>query len=309
MKEDYLEDKCVTVIIPTYNRGYLIEKTIPTYFQENVKNIIVVDDASTDNTQEILKKLNDKNKNILFIRNKNNKGQTYSKNVAIKHIKTPFVYFGDDDSFILPKTIKYLLKTMIEMEADIVAALAVYMDSENDFRDINKFIKKKAPLKEDLTNIVDFNHLEKVNFCFRANRPIQLPFTQACILIKKEYLEKVKFDETFAGNAYREETDFLLSCNEIGAKIYFDSRGVQVNYPFSMLNRHRTFKSMFRHGYYDLLNTVKLINKHHWYFRKKYNYKHSKLYMIIIYIINSFFLYLKILPNRIYEIMRRKLIN
>ena len=38
MKEDYLKDKCVTVIIPTYNRGYLIEKTIPTYFQENVKN-------------------------------------------------------------------------------------------------------------------------------------------------------------------------------------------------------------------------------------------------------------------------------
>lgn len=305
MKKEYLNDKCVTVIIPTYNRGYLIEKTIPTYFQENVKNIIVVDDASTDNTQEILKKLNNKNKNILHIRNKNNQGQTYSKNVAIKCIKTPFVYFGDDDSFILPKTIKYLLETMSEEGADIVAALAVYMDSENDFCDIDKFIKKKAPLKEDFTDIVDFNHLEKVDFCFRVNKPIQLPFTQACILIKKEYLEKIKFDETFTGNAYREETDFLLSCNENGAKIYFDSRGVQVNYPFSMINRKRTFKSMFRHGYYDLLNTVKLINKHHWYFRKKYNYKHSKLYMISIYIINSLLLYIKILPNRIYEIMKR----
>ena len=47
----------ITVIIPTYNRAHLLPKIIPSYLQQRVSKIIIVDDASTDNTQEVVREL------------------------------------------------------------------------------------------------------------------------------------------------------------------------------------------------------------------------------------------------------------
>ena len=298
-------EKCVTVIVPTYNRSYIIEKTIPSYIQDNVKEIIVIDDASKDDTFQVVKNLTKKYPIIKYMRQRKNTGQTGAQNKALEEVKTDYVYFGDDDSFILPNTIKYLLDTMKKKNADIVGALPLYADSEIDFSNIQRFIDRKAPILENVNEMIDLYHLEKVNFFYRFKEPIEVPFTHACALVKKKYIKKVKFDTNFKGNAYREETDFFLSCNEQGAKIWFDSRGVQINYPFSSIKRIRTFKSMYRHAYYDLVNTIKLINKHHWFFVEKYNYKYSKKRMIIEYIINDIMMYIGLLPNRLYSIFER----
>ena len=48
---------CISVIIPSYNRAHLLQTTIPTYFQEGVGEVIIIDDCSTDNTQEIINKM------------------------------------------------------------------------------------------------------------------------------------------------------------------------------------------------------------------------------------------------------------
>ena len=304
-----MKDKLVTVVIPTYNRAYILERTIPSYIQENVGEVIIIDDASTDNTTAIIQKLIKKYPIIRYYRQKENTKQPAAQNTALKKVKYPYVYFGDDDSFVLPNTIRYLLETMKDKQANIVGAMPLYADSECDFSDINKFIERKAPMLKDIKKKINLYHLEKINFFWRYSEAIEVPFTHACALVEKKYTDKILFDTNFKGNAYREETDFFLSCAQAGAKIYFDSRAVQINYPFSSIKRIRTFKSMFRHGYYDILNTIKLINKHYWWFVKKYNYKYSKNRMIIYYIINDCVKYIKIFPGRIYGIIKRYLNN
>ena len=52
-------EKCVSVIVPSYNRAHLLKKTIPSYIQENVGEVIIVDDASTDNTFDVINELKD----------------------------------------------------------------------------------------------------------------------------------------------------------------------------------------------------------------------------------------------------------
>ena len=53
-------EKKVSVVIPSYNRGYILEKTIPSYLQDEVAELILVDDASTDDTPTVVKRLQEK---------------------------------------------------------------------------------------------------------------------------------------------------------------------------------------------------------------------------------------------------------
>ena len=51
----------VSVIIPTYNRAYCINKSIQSVLDQTYKNIelLVIDDCSDDNTEEVIKQFND----------------------------------------------------------------------------------------------------------------------------------------------------------------------------------------------------------------------------------------------------------
>lgn len=98
--------KCVTVVIPSYNRAHLLELTIPSYIQPNVLEIIVVDDCSTDNTYEVIKKLQNKYPLIKYEKTPVNSKQTVAKNIGKRKANGEYVYFGDDDSLITSDSIK-----------------------------------------------------------------------------------------------------------------------------------------------------------------------------------------------------------
>ena len=44
----------VSVVLPSFNRARLLPITIPTYFQEDVSEVILVDDCSTDRSKQII---------------------------------------------------------------------------------------------------------------------------------------------------------------------------------------------------------------------------------------------------------------
>lgn len=56
------------------------------------------------------------------------------------------------------------------------------------------------------------------------------------MLIDSDLARKCKFDTNYKGCAYREETDFSFRLNlEFNAKLMYDSRGVQINFPVYMV--------------------------------------------------------------------------
>lgn len=304
-------NQCVSVIVPSHNRANVLRKTIPTYLQDGVAELILIDDASTDNTQDVVKDLMKRYPQIRYYRNEKNLRQTGAKNRALKYVTKPYVYFGDDDSILIPGSISYLLKAMEKFHADVMGALPLYADDDNDLINISALIDRKAPIIKDWKNKVSLNNLEKLDFFFRASEPCLVPFTHACALVKTKWARSVEFDSKYIGNAYREETDYWLQLSEQGAIIYFaaSEKAVQINYPYSSLGRNRTFSSMWRHGKYDIINTLRLIEKHHDYFYNVLGYKHGKRYMKLTYILSDLCMYTMIFPKRLVGMLSRRIMK
>ena len=109
----------VSVIIPTYNREKYIGRAISSvlYQDWDKYEIIVVDDGSTDNTNQIVSFFRDK---IIYISHEINKGVSAARNTGIKNAKYPFIAFLDSDDYWLPKKLSYQMEFFIN-KPDAVA--------------------------------------------------------------------------------------------------------------------------------------------------------------------------------------------
>ena len=96
----------VSVIVPTYNRADLISETIESILNQTYKNfeLIIVDDGSTDNTEEVIRKFKDSR--IKYIKTDNWGGPARPRNTGIKKAKGEYIAFCDDDDIWLPKKLE-----------------------------------------------------------------------------------------------------------------------------------------------------------------------------------------------------------
>ncbi len=281
-------EKIVTVIIPSFNRANIIKKTIPTYLQDYVKEIIVVNDCSTDDTEKVLHELHKEEPRIKYLKQPVNLKQPAALNRALaEDITTPWLYFGDDDSCLLPGTIGFLLETAEREKADIVGACALYADEKKDMDDLSAFIRRKAEIITNSQQLGNICYPETLNFAKICDKPISVPVCHACALVKTSLAKAVRYDTAYKGNAYREETDFFLRAAEQGAKIFYDSRGVQINLPMSLIGRTPTMRSRLRFHYYDIRNTCLMLYRHNWYLRKEYGYRHNRYLMCAGYVLRK----------------------
>ncbi|HEY9849897.1 MAG TPA: glycosyltransferase family 2 protein [Leptolyngbyaceae cyanobacterium] len=103
------EYSLVSVIIPTYNRAYLIASAIDSAIKQTYENleIIVIDDASTDNTKEIVTSFDDQR--IRYIIHPTNAGGAAARNTGIDAAKGKYLAFLDSDDVWLPNKIELQL--------------------------------------------------------------------------------------------------------------------------------------------------------------------------------------------------------
>lgn len=91
----------VTVILPTYNRGWIIKKAIDSVLSQDFRDfeLIVVDDGSTDNTESILEGY----AGDIIVRRQDNHGVSAARNAGIACASGPLIAFLDSDDLWLPK--------------------------------------------------------------------------------------------------------------------------------------------------------------------------------------------------------------
>lgn len=227
----------VSVVLPSFNRARLLPITIPTYFQEDVSEVILVDDCSSDNTAEVVKELQTRFPTLRYFRNEVNSKQPYTKNVAISKVQSEYIYFGDDDSVLYPGSIRNLLNVMREKNADIVGGRALALFFPEQIDELDEFLSHyRNRIATEANQIVDLSTLS-TNFTYTVKEPIRVPFCHASCLCKTQVAREMQFDVKIEGNAYREETDFLIRATLAGYTIYYTSSANQINLPSAMCSR------------------------------------------------------------------------
>lgn len=104
-------NKSVSVIVPVYNTEEFLKECLRSIVDQTYKNlqIIVVNDASTDQSAKIIDQFVAEDNRIECITNSERMGVGYCRNLAIEQAKGDYVYFVDSDDLLHKKAIEYLL--------------------------------------------------------------------------------------------------------------------------------------------------------------------------------------------------------
>jgi glycosyltransferase involved in cell wall biosynthesis len=105
----------VSVVIPTYNRAHVVGRAIGSVLAQTYQDfeVIVVDDASTDDTEEVVKRFNDSR--IRYLRHEKNLGGAVARNTGIKAAHGEYLAFLDSDDEWLPEKLERQMETLQDL--------------------------------------------------------------------------------------------------------------------------------------------------------------------------------------------------
>lgn len=143
----------LTILTPTYNRGYALERLYNSLVVQTEKNFewLVIDDGSTDETFELVESLIKKNElKIKYIRQENG-GKHRALNTGIKEIETELVFIVDSDDYLLPNAIHEILNLHKEYIKDNDVCGYSFLRCYPNLK-INGSMFKSSPYLSDYVN-------------------------------------------------------------------------------------------------------------------------------------------------------------
>ena len=179
-----------SIIMSIHNGNFFLSKSIKSVLNQTYTDyeFIIIDDASEDNSLEIMNKYALKDKRIKIIKNKINIGLTKSLNKGISIAQGDFIVRQDGDDFFLPNHLEKLL-------------FFFNNNPEYAFCGVNGFSLQN---KKNLIHFFKFNDIKK-------NLLLKNCFNHSGTVIRKQIFEKFgKYDET-----YRYGQDYELWCRLI----------------------------------------------------------------------------------------------
>jgi len=160
----------LTIIIPVYNEKKTIQKIIDKVLKiKNLKKqIIIVDDGSTDGTTEVLKTI-PKQKIYKIIYSKKNKGKGYAIRLAQPHVQGEFVIIQDADLEYNPNDIKKIIKVFKNKNNMVVYGSRVLNTNrykKNNFISIIRVFANH--MLTIISNIINNQNLTDAHTCYKA---------------------------------------------------------------------------------------------------------------------------------------------
>lgn len=145
-------DKLVSVIIPTYNVADYLDSTLKSIVTQTYKNleIIIVDDKSSDGTQEKISKWQEQDKRIVVKLLNKNSGAAVTRNIALEMARGRYIAFCDSDDLWETNKIEEQLKFM--EKSKIFFSYTQYILARADGKSKIVYVHDKLDYEKSLRN-------------------------------------------------------------------------------------------------------------------------------------------------------------
>ncbi len=214
-----------SVIIPTYNREKLIIPTINSVLAQAYPNfeIIIVDDGSTDNTEQVVTELN--NKKILYFK-KENEERAIARNFGILKAKGEYICFLDSDDILMPNHLSVALKIINDSKSIECFHLAYKITNTN-----GKLIKVVNNLSNNNTEIFKGNSLSCNGVFLRKDIALTNLFNKS-LYASEDYELWIRLSAAFSFKKYKTVTSIIIE---------HENRSVLENNKEALINKQKVF--------------------------------------------------------------------
>jgi glycosyltransferase involved in cell wall biosynthesis len=264
----------VSVVIPTKDRLAILRETLPLFQrQAEVAEIVVVVDGSRDGTVEYLEDVSASDARVRYLDNGVNRGLPYSRNAGIEKALGEYIFTAEDDLIIPERFFKVLLAHLAESDADIIAAREIFRFDDESADAALQRVRAVRGAPVNLRNLEAAWHSQ-------VDDDIEQPMLPAPMLARAEVFRAIKFDEKYAGNWWREETDFQISALETGYKLVFCPHVVM----FNVMRRNDRSGSHASAGLtrlrWTIVNNWRFLRKHRLTIRSRFQIGNRYLYIV-----------------------------
>ena len=254
----------ISIVTSAYNASKTIKTTIESVLSQTYKNweLIVVNDASSDNTSEIVLSYCEKDSRIKLINHETNQGAGLSRRTGISNISGEYMTFLDSDDYLSPETLEVLLYFIEKYDVDIVAPGYVIVDTDGKIveerkpdkkiiqSNASKFKPNKADTKRFMNPMLIKSHLWN-NVEYSSRRFIEDTPTLVQIL----YWAKNLMLLDFAGYYYvQSPTSLIHSASDIKYLIYKTLCCKDITTFFKSVKAFNIFTDNFENMYKEVLN-------------------------------------------------------
>ena len=213
----------ISVIIPTKDRLRYLQRAVPMFLEhQEVKEVIIVIDGCQDGTVEYVKSAAAKDWRIRYMDNVTNRGLPYSRNKGIELAQCEYIFTGEDDLELSDDFFVTLLSHMQKTEADIISG-------RNIFRSENENRAEAIRRADGMSGYAVDRKAITVQTGIAINGDQEQILLPAPMLVRTDVFRKVRFDESYLVNAWREESDFQLSARDLGYKLVFCPHAIGFN--------------------------------------------------------------------------------
>jgi glycosyltransferase involved in cell wall biosynthesis len=213
----------ISVVIPTKDRLPYLRKAIPMFLgHDEVKEVVVVVDGCTDGTLAYIQAASESDPRIRYTDNVVNRGLPYSRNRGLELARFEYAFTGEDDLELSENFFATLLAHMEESGADLISARNIFRgERESAAEAIARTDRISGPSVNGRTLMVRVD--------MKTNGDQEQSLLPAPMLGRTDVFCKVRFDDSYRGNAWREESDFQLSAREAGYRLVYCPHAISFN--------------------------------------------------------------------------------
>lgn len=188
-----------SIVMPVYNSSNFLDRSISSIVNQSLKNweLIIVDDGSTDNSSEIIKKYADINDNIKYYYQENS-GPGKARNLGISKCNGDYICFIDADDYFESDYLTAVNDELLKNEYDVVF--------------IGLFLEKASGKIDKILNFEAFKGFSR-NELIKSLVMGKLPWGAYNKVVKSDIIKKCNFSELSVGEEILYTFDVIYNSN------------------------------------------------------------------------------------------------